>query len=53
MLLEQASGKTGKLEGTGEYKFQELWKCHKGKENPVYKQQTMLMIYYVILRIIL
>lgn len=50
-VLEQASGKTGKLEGMDEYKFQELWKCHNGKENPVCKQQTMQTLYYVILRI--
>lgn len=34
-LLVRASGKTGELEGMDEFKFQELWKCHNSKENPV------------------
>lgn len=52
-LLEQASGKTGELESMDEFIFQELWNCQNSKENPVCKQQTMQMLAYVILRIIL
>ena len=47
--LKYERSRTGEDKKNGKIKFQELWSGHGSKENPVCKQQTLQMLYYIIL----